>query len=82
MSEKSDSEFIVRGPQSFGSAVREFRLGRGLSQAELAERSGLHRTYLSSVENGSTTEALRNLMRVLNLLDLDVVIRPRRRAVD
>lgn len=80
MSENADSEFIVRGAQSFGAAVREFRLRRGLSQAELAEGSGLHRTYLSSLENGSTTAALRHLLRVLNLLELEVVIRPRRRV--
>lgn len=33
-----------------GAKVRELRTGQGLSQEELAHRSGLHRTYVSQVE--------------------------------
>jgi transcriptional regulator with XRE-family HTH domain len=77
MSEFSDNEFVVRGASSFGAAVREFRLRRALSQSELAERSGLHRTYVSGLESGRSTEAMRNLVRTANALDLEIVIRPK-----
>lgn len=38
--------------QLFGQRVRELRLSRGWSQDELAERSGIDRTYVSGVERG------------------------------
>lgn len=73
-----DTTYVVRGPGSFGSAIREFRHRRGLTQTELAERANLHRSYLSSIEAGTTTEALKSLIRALNALDLEIVIRPKR----
>ena len=73
-----DITFVVRGSGSFGPAIREFRHRRGLTQAELAERANLHRSYLSSIEAGVTTEALKSLMRTLNALDLEITIRPKR----
>ena len=36
----------------FGQAVRIIRHDQGISQEELAERCGLHRTYISDVELG------------------------------
>lgn len=35
-----------------GNNIRKFRLEKKLSQEELAFRSGLHRTYISSLERG------------------------------
>ena len=36
----------------FGSAVRVHRTAAGISQEKLAERAGLHPTYVSMVERG------------------------------
>lgn len=36
----------------FGAALRERRTAAGLSQRELAERTGLDFTYISKIENG------------------------------
>ena len=36
---------------SFGSALYRLRLARGLSQAELARRAAMSRSYLSEIEN-------------------------------
>ncbi len=36
----------------FGTAVRMRRMATGLSQEALAERAGLHPTYVSMVERG------------------------------
>jgi XRE family transcriptional regulator, regulator of sulfur utilization len=39
-------------PKQMGKTVREIRLARGLSQAELAERAGLSREYVNKIEAG------------------------------
>lgn len=36
----------------FGSRIRELRLARGLSQEQLAELTGFHRTYIGMIERG------------------------------
>lgn len=57
--------------QAFADRVRELRRARGLSQGEFAERSGLHRTYISSVERGRRNVALVNVLRLARALDTD-----------
>jgi transcriptional regulator with XRE-family HTH domain len=37
---------------AMGKYIRQKRISLGLSQEELAARSGLHRTYISDVERG------------------------------
>jgi transcriptional regulator with XRE-family HTH domain len=77
MSGYPDTEYLIRGPQSFGLALREFRARNGKTQAELARTAGLHRSYLSWLERGGHTEALGNIIKVCVELDLEVVVRPR-----
>ncbi len=38
--------------RAFGSAVRDLRIKRGISQEQLAELADIHRTYVSSIELG------------------------------
>lgn len=38
--------------KKLGSKVQRLRHEQGLSQEELADRAGLHRTYVSGVERG------------------------------
>jgi transcriptional regulator with XRE-family HTH domain len=44
-----------------GRRVRELRLALRLSQEGLAERAGIHVTYLSSLENGKRNPTLKVL---------------------
>jgi transcriptional regulator with XRE-family HTH domain len=46
---------------AFGSQVRRIREQRGLSQEQLAELAGIHRTYMSSVERGQRNIGLDNI---------------------
>jgi transcriptional regulator with XRE-family HTH domain len=45
----------------FGQRLREVRQARGISQEKLAEKAGLHRTYVSSVERGQRNISLFNI---------------------
>lgn len=69
-------QFLVYTSAGLGAAIRHFRRQAGLTQAELAERAGLHRSYLSSLEKGRETEHLRRLLRVLKHLDVRISIDP------
>jgi transcriptional regulator with XRE-family HTH domain len=56
--------------ERFGDAVRARREGLGLTQEELAERAGIHRTYLSDVERGARNVSLVNIERLAEALAL------------
>ncbi|HLF78154.1 MAG TPA: helix-turn-helix transcriptional regulator [Dehalococcoidia bacterium] len=56
----------------FGRRLKELRLQRGLSQEELAFRSGLHRTYVSSTERGQRNVSLVNIERLARALDVEL----------
>lgn len=49
---------------SIGHAVRARRLAMGLSQEEMADRVGVHRTYYSSVERGAYNITVTVLFRL------------------
>jgi transcriptional regulator with XRE-family HTH domain len=55
----------------FGRRVRDRRAELGLSQEELAERADLHRTYISSLEQGRRNVAVHNVVRLARALDVD-----------
>jgi HTH-type transcriptional regulator/antitoxin HipB len=59
-------------------SIRTAALGRrrelGLSQAQLAERVGVSRKWLSEFERGKATAELGLVLRVLDSLDLQVTI--------
>ena len=48
----------------YGQAVLKVRLEQGISQEELADRCGLHRTYISDVELGKRNISLENIERI------------------
>ena len=60
---------------SFGSAVRRHRELLRLSQENLADRSGLDRTYISGVERGIRNPTLQVMQKLADALgvDLDVM---------
>lgn len=56
----------------FGKAVRRRQREMDFSQEELAERAGLHRTYISNVERGELNPTLENIERIAIALQLQV----------
>lgn len=70
----SGSNFRIYSPASLGLALRHYRREAGLSQAELAELTGLNRTYLSALERGKETAQVKRLLRVLKQLGVRVTL--------
>ena len=54
--------------KQFGERLRELRLARGLSQEKLAFKSGMHRTYLGSIERGERNPSLKNIASIAKAL--------------
>lgn len=56
----------------FGYAVRKIRQDRHISQEQLADMCGLHRTYISDVELGKRNVSLENIEKVALAFDLSI----------
>ena len=54
---------------AFGAALRRSRLARAASQEELAERSGLHWTYISELERGLKSPTLATIVALAGALE-------------
>ena len=52
----------------FGDKVRKERLAQGYSQEELAERAGVHRTYIGMIERGEKNITLLNITKIADAL--------------
>lgn len=57
----------------YGQSVRKMRTEEGISQEELADRCGLHRTYISDVELGKRNISLENIERIATALRKSLV---------
>lgn len=54
--------------KQFGNAVRNRRMASGMSQEKLAERAGLHPTYIGMVERGVRNATLDVAIRIAKAL--------------
>lgn len=57
---------------ALGSAIRQVRLERGVSQESLALLAGVDRSYLGRVERGDNNVAVLSLIRIADALNLSV----------
>lgn len=58
--------------KQFGFSVKKYRLEKGISQEKLAEITGLHRTYISSVERGTRSISLNNIQKLAIALEVEI----------
>lgn len=73
---------IVRTSRDLGAAVRDARLRRGWTQAELADRIGASRQWVIALERGKASAELGTALRALASLGLvaDLVDAPANQA--
>jgi transcriptional regulator with XRE-family HTH domain len=54
--------------QQFGLPVRQARESRGMSQEDLADAAGLHRTHISLIERGGRSARLETVAQLARAL--------------
>lgn len=64
--EPEEQQLLIR----FGAQVRTARVRAGISQEELGERAGLHRTYIGAVERGERNVSVINIYALAGALGL------------
>ena len=57
---------------AFGRRVQELRKERNLSQEQLADLAGVHRTYIGMIERAEKNITLCNIVRIAKALKLDI----------
>lgn len=58
--------------EKFGKRIRALRKERKLTQEALAERSGLHNTYIGQIERGEKNPSLESIEKLSVGLDVSV----------
>ncbi|PSB02806.1 helix-turn-helix domain-containing protein [Merismopedia glauca] len=56
--------------QALGKVVVKYRTKAKISQEELADRAGIHRTYVSQIERGLKSPTLSILFEISKSLDI------------
>jgi transcriptional regulator with XRE-family HTH domain len=58
--------------RELGDRIKDHRLDKGMTQAELAFKSGIHPTYIGSLETGGRNPSVDLLARLAKALDMDL----------
>ena len=65
---------LARSHKDIGNALRRARKNQGISQQELAKRSGIWQETISKIENGSPGTKLETLFDLCAALELELLI--------
>lgn len=63
------SETILK---TIGRNVQKYRKAKKWSQEELAQRAGLHRSYIGSIERNERNVSIINLQRIAQALGVQI----------
>ncbi len=58
--------------EKVGNRIKELRGKLGISQEELGFRSGVHRTYIASLEVGKRNISIVTLEKIVNALEVSL----------
>lgn len=62
----------VAARKAFAANVRRLRVEHGLTQERLADLTGLHRTYIGSVERAERNVSIDNMARIAKALKVSL----------
>ena len=68
------SDDVVKKRQAIISNIVEIRLEKGLSQMELAKRTGMHRSNICRIESGRHNISIDTLIRIFDALGKNILI--------
>ena len=71
---KDNLDAISKWRKSIIKQVAAARIAKGMSQAQLAELVGIQRSGISRLESGEHSPSLDSLLRVMNVLDIDLEV--------
>lgn len=57
---------------AFGLKLRQMRKKAGMTQSELAEKTGMTRVYMGLIERGETSITLEKVYRLAEALDCEI----------
>lgn len=74
-------DHLLQLPAQLALHLKSLRKAAGVSQAQLAQRLGVSQSRVAAIERDPAAISVRQLMEILQLLDADLLMRPRADAV-
>ncbi len=72
--DRKSQRFRIYNASTLGAAIRHYRNTLGISQTELAARTGIPRNYVNGLENGLETEQLKRTLTILRELGVRMTL--------
>ncbi|MGH8980129.1 MAG: helix-turn-helix domain-containing protein [Acidimicrobiales bacterium] len=66
--------YRIYSPATLASALKDFRIARGLTQAELASAVRGHRQYVSDLERAQFSEQVERILEILERLGVRMTL--------
>ena len=60
--------------RAFGQRVRELRQSQGFSQEGFADKCGVHRTFMGTIERGESNLSFQNIAKVAETLGVTLAV--------
>jgi HTH-type transcriptional regulator/antitoxin HipB len=70
-------DYPVKTPQQLGAVLEGYRKNRGLTQKDVGSKVGLAQSVVSLLEKSPQRAGLPRIFKLLAVLDLEIVVRPR-----
>ena len=75
-----ETAVVIRSGDALGHSLRRIRSEQSLTQSDIAQRSGVKQNAISRIEGGHLGRTTALIFKILAILDLEIVIRPRQKS--